>query len=88
MIFELDGRCMTDRDALHTHVMQQLSLPEWYGRNLDALYDVLTELRDCTIVLRNVSCLPDSLNEYPWLAMRTIIDAAKENPSLELKMYE
>ena len=29
MIFELDGREMTTREALHGHLAQQLNLPEW-----------------------------------------------------------
>jgi ribonuclease inhibitor len=44
MNVQLDGAFMTTRDALHDHLAQQLQLPEHYGRNLDALYDLLTEI--------------------------------------------
>ena len=67
---------------------EQLPLPSWYGRNLDALYDALTEMHDCTIVLRHVSCMADSLGDYAWLTLRTIVDAVKENPSLEIRIKE
>ncbi|MBQ2244201.1 MAG: barstar family protein [Oscillospiraceae bacterium] len=41
MIF-LDGSLMTDKAAAHDRLACQLGLPAWYGRNLDALYDMLT----------------------------------------------
>ena len=39
----LDGRGMTDRKVVHDELKKQLMLPDYYGRNLDALFDVLTE---------------------------------------------
>ena len=32
------------RDSFHDAFVQALSLPDWYGRNLDALHDALTAL--------------------------------------------
>ena len=40
----LEGSRMIDRVAVHNHLAERLQLPSYYGRNLDALYDVLTEL--------------------------------------------
>ena len=43
---------MVDRPAAHAHLAERLDLPSYYGRNLDALYDVLTEIgADTEIVL-------------------------------------
>ena len=39
----LDGRRMTDRQEMHTELKEKLSLPEYYGENLDALNDCLGE---------------------------------------------
>ena len=39
---ELNGSLHVTRDALHDDLVQALSLPAHYGRNLDALWDVLT----------------------------------------------
>ena len=88
MICELDGKLMTTREDLHTHIAGQLSLPEWYGRNLDALYDALSEMSDRTFVFRHVSCTLENLGEYAWMTLRTFIDAASANPSLEVRISE
>ena len=50
----LEGAVMTDRVQVHNHLVERLELPTYYGRNLDALYDVLTERGEETqIVLRD-----------------------------------
>ena len=35
----LDGEKITSKEQLHRHLARSLDLPEWYGKNLDALYD-------------------------------------------------
>ncbi len=51
-IFVLDGTKMTDRDAAHAHIAERLGFPSYYGKNLDALADCLSEMRrDACIVL-------------------------------------
>ena len=88
MICELDGREMTTREALHAHLAQQLSLPEWYGKNLDALYDALTEMNGRVIVLHHISCMLNSLGEYARMTLNTMIDAVQANSSLEIRIRE
>ena len=39
---ELDGRRMDTRAAAWAYLRQELSLPEYFGNNLDALWDSLT----------------------------------------------
>jgi ribonuclease inhibitor len=39
----LDGRQMADRQGMHAELKKKLSLPEYYGNNLDALNDCLGE---------------------------------------------
>jgi len=39
----LDGSRMTDRESLHAELKQKLVLPDYYGNNLDALNDCLSE---------------------------------------------
>lgn len=39
----LDGAAMESRRAMHDTLAEAFSLPAYYGRNLDALWDCLTE---------------------------------------------
>ena len=38
----LEGSKLTDRKVLHKILKKKLSFPEYYGENLDALWDCLT----------------------------------------------
>ncbi len=38
----LDGRRMKDREALHERLKVAFDFPDYYGRNLDALWDLLS----------------------------------------------
>ena len=61
----IDGAVIHSRAALHDSLMEQLDLPEYYGRNLDALFDCLTELEEpCEIVVRNVDEMYAYLGVY------------------------
>ena len=42
MKVEIDGKSVTTVEQFHTEVSQKLGFPSHYGRNLDALWDVLT----------------------------------------------
>ena len=85
MTAQLDGRRMTTRENAHDHLAQQLALPSWYGRNLDALYDLLTAgIAADTIVLSHADAL-EALGAYGRRLMQTLEDAAEVGgPAIEL----
>ena len=43
----LDGARMDSRQGIHAELKQKLALPEYYGGNLDALNDCLSERESC-----------------------------------------
>lgn len=47
----LDGAMMPDRSAMHDALAAAFSLPAYYGRNLDALWDCLTERHEGAEIL-------------------------------------
>lgn len=79
----LDGSAITDRGQFHDAVSQQLALPEWYGRNMDALYDCLTDLPETRIELRN---WPD--DGYLALALDVMRHAAEDNILLRITVVQ
>jgi len=73
----LDCSGITDARQLHEALMTALELPEWYGHNLDALFDCLTELSEDThLVLTNW----DSDADYRCGFESVFTDAMEENP--------
>lgn len=50
----IDCSQLVDAAQLHQALFEALSLPRWYGHNLDALFDCLTELEEDThLILKN-----------------------------------
>lgn len=86
MQVELDGRLMTSREEAHDHIAERLAFPSYYGRNLDALYDLLVERRGLEIILVNGSYMKACLGGYAEALQKTIQDAVKENAFLSFSM--
>lgn len=85
MTVTLDGLQMQDRASAHDHLKAQLMLPDYYGRNLDALYDLLTERgQPLEITLSNESVLTDLLGDYGEAILQTLREAAEANSALTL----
>lgn len=71
------------REALHRIFADALSFPEWYGRNLDALYDCLTGISVQTQVrLLDWEIAEARLGKYGLSAKNVIAKAAFQNPRL------
>ena len=49
-IIILDAQCMNSKSEAHTYLQEKLDFPEYYGKNLDALYDCLTDIGRPTAV--------------------------------------
>lgn len=85
----LEGEQMLNRRAAHDHLTERLELPEYYGRNLDALYDLLTERsRPTRLVVRHRETILSWLGEYGSALCRTLEDADRANPRLEVLFPE
>lgn len=83
----LDGRKMTSREALWDYLKEELPLPDYFGRNLDALYDVLTEYRKpLTIKLTNKEQIETYLGGYGESLLEVFADAADENGYLDIQL--
>lgn len=81
MYLIIDGTLIQDREALHDLLSRELQLPEWYGRNLDALQDCLTDRRQpVDIILLHQETLMENLGMYGAMFRKVLLDAARENP--------
>ena len=68
------------KEDLHAHIAATLSFPDWYGHNLDALMDCLTDLTDTTVTLTGWEAVLFPADGF-WETFR---DAAAENPGLQV----
>ena len=74
----LDASKMVRKSTAHEYLQETLALPEYYGGNLDALYDCLSELRETAVYFENI----EEGGEYVKKILRVFRDAARENPDL------
>lgn len=87
MAIMLDGKAMVDRPTAHSHLAQRLDLPTYYGRNLDALYDVLTEIgTDTELILEDPAAVVENLGKYGEALLSTMQEAAEANPNLTITL--
>ena len=81
----IDCREFVSRLELHEAFAQMLSFPEWYGNNLDALYDQLTSIGEETVVrLLYWEAAEAALERYAICARRAVEDAQQNNPKLRV----
>ena len=78
----LDGNVLSDAAAVHEYLMETLNFPEHYGKNLDALYDCLTDLEDAEITIT----LPDEDGAIFLKVLRVFKAADRANESLKLNI--
>ena len=73
----IDGRRMTSIEETHEYLARTLRLPAYYGRNLDALHDCLTDLsRSVWIILINGDMMDEALGDYAEKLRRVFKEAS------------
>ena len=81
-VYELDGRRLSDKTEAHVYLQETLPLPEYYGRNLDVLYDVLTEQgEDMLLWILHAEAVHPAISAV-------LEDAMEENPFLTVIFEE
>lgn len=77
----LDCARLLERQTAHAHLAEALSLPDYYGKNLDALYDCLGDLGPTELTLKG-SWLLRAEGGYAEMILNVILEAAESNPAL------
>ena len=72
------------RDA-HSALAKALSFPDYYGHNLDALHDCLTDLDDTQLVIEDCALAAQAIENWSGF-LAVFRDSAEENPHLEIRL--
>lgn len=79
----LDGEEMTSKERAHKHLAVIMDFPQYYGENLDALWDLLTVISEPTqITLINGEKLIQALGDYGEAIISIFEEAAAFNHKL------
>lgn len=79
----LDGSKMTSKETAHKYIKEGMSFPEYYGENLDALWDLLsTWAVETTIYLLNEERMHENLGDYGGLLKGVFQEASYENDNI------
>jgi len=79
-IIILDGTRFTDRKSTHNYLHSALQLPDWYGRNLDALADCIGEWRsDTLLILQHPEAVERQLGDY-GTKLLTVLETVGNQP--------
>lgn len=77
----LDAERMQDREETFSYLREQFRFPEYFGNNLDALYDCLTELSDTVIVVEH----EDQAGAWYQKIKRVLQNACEVNEELKIE---
>ncbi|MDO4719755.1 MAG: barstar family protein [Peptostreptococcaceae bacterium] len=87
MILFLDGREIASKEHLHCRIKIQLDLPDYYGENLDALWDLLSSESDELLIrLIHREDMIRSMGEYAESFLELLEDLKAENPQITLEI--
>ena len=81
----LDAANMTTREAAHDYLQARLRFPDHYGKNLDALFDCLTELDATELAFVEIRRARGS---YFDKVLAVFQEAAEENPGLQISIAQ
>ena len=68
------------RRGIHEYIAARMEFPEYYGHNLDALYDCLTDITEPTAV--GIVIPVTSEDPYIRKVRKAFADAETDNPNL------
>ncbi|UJF15443.1 barstar family protein [Jeotgalibaca sp. MA1X17-3] len=81
----LDGEKCTTKETTHHILKEGLGLPDYYGANLDALWDVLTsDFSERMIVIRHPESILKNLGGYGVSLLRLFEESKQENSHIHI----
>lgn len=87
MHYILKGSEIKTNADFHTQIKQLLHFPDYYGENLDALWNCICDVKlPCTIIWENYEQSHAALGNYAVKALNVLKDAEKEIKGLTIEI--
>ncbi len=78
-IYVLDGKDMTSRQTAYRVIERTMDMPDYFGKNLDALADCLGErTADMSVVFVNTDALKNTLGDYADKMLNVFREASRD----------
>lgn len=87
MIYFIDGNQLTSPEKAHPYLREKLGFPDYYGNNLDALHECLTDICEDTCFLIGPVSLFE-MTPYYGRIVRVFRDSSDENPRITVECFE
>ena len=85
----LDGEKMNTKEEAHVYISKGLNFAQYYGKNLDALWDILSTYDvPIHIVFKNTEILKNNLEQYGNRLLKVFLEASEDNDNLFFEMEE
>lgn len=82
----IDGTAVSSLAEVHRYLAKALGFPPFYGNNLDALRDCLTDLGEDTVIfIAHPDVLLETLGAGYTRLCQVLEDAEEENPHLHIR---
>lgn len=83
----IDGNEIINMMDIHRIFAEELEFPEWYGMNLDALFDCLCDMtEEVEIVIENKTELSENLGVSFEKLCAVLDDACEENGNISVEI--
>lgn len=83
----IDGRRCKTKTQTFEYLAKKIPFPDYFGGNLDALYDVLTAFPEQTCFrIRFSASIPCNLGDWGIMLMQLFADAANANKNISVEM--
>ncbi len=88
MVVYLDLKNIAGKEELHEMLAEKLNFPSYYGKNMDALFDILTECgADLNLIFYNTCSLEEREEKLVRILKKVCADAQKETHGLRIRFY-
>lgn len=80
---------LNSMDKIHSYLKKEMDFPDYYGNNLDALYDMLTETCEEYDIVFEKSYDEDALSLKYFEVLLSVFEAAQEeNEGIRLTVVQ